>query len=243
MGMSYASLKHDGKKHLAFTGLTTKEFACLLGAFDKICETTRAKQTTTGEPRKRKPGAGRKPQLALAEDQLLFILFYLKTYPLQEVMGELFDLPTSTVNEWIHRLLPVLQQALNDLEVLPERDAKRFAEAQKASKTSKDVIIDGTERRRQRPKDKVKQSLHYSGKKKTHTDKNVLITERRTGRVSYLSKTYPGTAHDKKIADYEAIAYAPDTVLHKDTGFQGYEPAVKRTHQPKKATQSRTYRG
>jgi hypothetical protein len=37
-----------------------------------------------------------------------------------------------------------------------------------------------------RPKDKEKQKSHYSGKKKKHTVKNNVITERR-GKVLYLS--------------------------------------------------------
>jgi hypothetical protein len=40
--------------------------------------------------------------------------------------------------------------------------------------------------------------------------------------------------HDKKIADQARIPYPPGTVLYKDTGFQGYEPAVKRSCQAKK---------
>jgi hypothetical protein len=35
-----------------------------------------------------------------------------------------------------------------------------------------DLLIDGTERRRQRPKNAKKQEEYYSGKKKAHTDKN-----------------------------------------------------------------------
>jgi hypothetical protein len=35
--------------------------------------------------------------------------------------------------------------------------------------------------------------------------------------------------HDKKIVDTEPIAYPPDTILDKDTGFQGYELAVAQT--------------
>jgi hypothetical protein len=49
-----------------------------------------------------------------------------------------------------------------------------------------------------------------------------------------LSQTYVGKMHDKKIADQESISYPPGTVLYKDTGFQGYEPAVKETCQAKK---------
>jgi hypothetical protein len=62
-----------------------------------------------------------------------------------------------------------------------------------------------------------------------------VIAEKKTKRVNYLSQTYAGTAHDKKIADHENIAYAKDTILYQDTGFQGYQPNVARLRQPKKS--------
>ena len=50
--------------------------------------------------------------------------------------------------------------------------------------------------------------------------------------------------HDKKIADEEGISYPPGATLYKDTGFQGYEPAVKKTCQAKKkAAPRRTHGG
>jgi hypothetical protein len=137
----------------------------------------------------------------------------------------------SKVNEWIHRLLPLVRDGLDELRVLPERDAQ----AQAQRRTGQTVIVDGTERRRQRPKSPEKQTLHYSGKKKAHTDKNLVIAERKTTRVIYLSQTYAGTAHDKKIADHEQIVYAPHTTLYQDTGFQGYQPEVAHLRQPKKS--------
>jgi hypothetical protein len=225
MGLTYAQLKDKPKKLLAFTGLTRSEFETLLEAFRELSQ-PKADVTQRGQPRQRQLGGGRKAKLRRAEDQLLFILFYLKTYPLQEVMSELFGLEVSKVNEWIHRLLPLVRDALDTLGVLPDRDAQAFAQTQAQRETGRDVIIDGTERRRQRPKKPETQRLHYSGKKKAHTDKNVVIAERKTRRVSYLSQTYAGTAHDKKIADHEKITYAQDTILHQDTGFQGYHPMV-----------------
>ena len=128
-----------------------------------------------------------------------------------------------------------MHDALDELGVMPERNGKAFAKAQAKRKAGRDVIIDGTERRRQRPKSPEKQALHYSGKKKTHTDKNLVISEKKTKRVSYLSQTYAGTAHDKKIADHETIAYAKETIVHQDTGFQGYRPNVASIQQPKKS--------
>ena len=79
-----------------------------------------------------------------------------------------------------------------------------------------------------------KQALHYSGKKKAHTDKNVVIVDLRRKCIGFLSRTYVGKTHDKKIADSEGISYPPKAELYKDTGFQGYEPAVTRTCQAKK---------
>ncbi len=96
------------------------------------------------------------------------------------------------------------------------------------------LIIDGTERRRQRPKNPEKQEAHYSGRKKTHSDKNMVVVEVGSKRVGLLSGTYVGKAADKGIADHEGITYSPGTVLYKDSGFQGYEPAVEETRQAKK---------
>src|SRR4030081_3578865 len=59
---------------------------------------------------------------------------------------------------------------------------------------------DGTERRIQRPKDADQQKSYYSGKKKCHTVKNVLLVDKRL-IIEFLSQTYPGTMHDKRIAD------------------------------------------
>lgn len=234
MRLTYARLKDKPKKLLALTGLTRTEFEALWVAFDKVSQPP-AGLTQQGKPRKRKPGGGRKSTLSLSEDRLLFILFYLKTYPLQEVMSELFELDVSNINEWIHRLLPQLRDALDELGVLPERDAQAFAKTQAKRRAGREVIIDGTERRRQRPKSPEKQTLHYSGKKKTHTDKNLVIAEKKTKRVNYLSPTYAGTAHDKKIADVEQIVYPPGTRLYQDTGFQGYRPPGTQIRQPKKS--------
>ena len=154
-------------------------------------------------------------------------------------MGELFGISQGRANEWIHRLLPILKQALDTLGVLPERDPKKFKAKEENRKDAKDSIIDSTERRRQRPKQKEKQALHYSGKKKAHTDKNVIIATAKKKRISYLSKTYPGKTHDKKVADSEKISYPTHIGLHKDNGFQGYEPNVRKTYQPKKSLANR----
>lgn len=192
-------------------------------------------KTADGHVRRRQSGGGRKGQLGTTEQKLLFSLVYLKTYPLQALLGAMFGLSQSRVNRWLQRLLPIVKDALDELGVLPSREPQQFAEQERESQGTVELIIDGTDRRRQRPKDKAKQALHYSGKHKTHSDKNIVVVNAKTKRVGYLSQTYAGKVHDKKIVDTEPIAYPPDTILYKDTGFQGYEPKVQRSHQPKKS--------
>jgi hypothetical protein len=234
--LTYPKLKRNRRKCVALTGLTPKEFNALLPAFTRVyAEQYPAEKTMTGKLRKRQVGGGRKGVLQEAEQKLLFILVYQKTYPLQTLLGEVFELSQPRVNDWVHRLLPILKGALDELGVLPERDPVQFAQSEPQHGERPELIIDGTERRRQRPKNPEKQAAAYSGKKKTHCEKNVVIVQAKTKRVGFLSQTYVGKTHDKKIVDTEPIVYPPETNLYKDTGFQGYEPAVARSYQPKKS--------
>ncbi len=229
-------LKRNRRTLLAFTGLTFKEFKALLPPFvEAYRRMYEGEQTVTGHKRQRLAGGGRRSTLQTLEQTQLFILVYLKTYPLQVVMGELFGVSQSSANHWIHRLLPALRDALTQLGVMPQRDADQFARSERKKKESSEYIIDGTERRRQRPKNPEKQALHYSGKKKIHADKNVVIVNSQSKRVGYLSPTYAGKTHDKKVVDQEHIVYPRTTILYQDTGFQGYAPKVADCRQPKKS--------
>ena len=232
----YEELKESARKFVSFTSLTAEEFDLLLPAFERVyLRKYPGSKTKTGSVRKRKTGAGRKGSLASLEQKLLFALVYQKSYPLQSVMGELFGMGQSQANEWIHSLLPILKQALDDLGYAPERDPRKFKKKEQDRPDAVDSIIDGTERRRQRPKKAEKQAVHYSGRKKIHSDKNIVIATARKKRVSFLSQTYPGKTHDKNAADTEHISYPEHIRLHKDTGFQGYEPNVGQLLQPKKS--------
>jgi hypothetical protein len=235
--LTYATLCTRLQTFLAMTGLTPAEFRDLRPAFEMAYERAYPlDRTADGRPRQRWPGAGRPSVLSRTEDKLLFVLVYLKTYPLQVVLGQLFGISTSQANHWLQHLLPVLRSALDELGVAPERDGARLARNPAGPGA---VIIDGTERRRQRPKNAEKQARHYSGKKKAHTDKNVLLTSAADARVLFLSGTYPGATNDKRIADEERLRYPPGTTLYKDAGFQGYEPPVRKACGAKKKPRGR----
>lgn len=131
--LEYKRLKKNRRKFLALTGLTPKEFKVLLPAFRTIYEREEAGDTTrSGQRRQRQVGGGRKGHLPVLEQKLLFILVYLKVYPLQTLLGEVFELSQARVNYGVHHLLPLLQQALAVVAVRPERDPRRFARTERA---------------------------------------------------------------------------------------------------------------
>lgn len=164
--MNYDDLKTKPKEFLAVTGLNHEEFLHLLPLFEQIYRDQTAQKTTEGKPRRRQPGAGTKGKLDPIQTKLLFILAYEKGYELQTFLALHFGISQPQANYWIHRLLPVLQAALAKLEYAPERDASAVAEYLGPDDTPADLIIDGTERRRQRPQDAERQKEDYSGKKK-----------------------------------------------------------------------------
>lgn len=59
--------------------------------------------------------------------------------------------------------------------------------------------------------------------KKKHTVKNDLIINM-IGRIVFLSMTYEGSVHDKKICDEEGFEYPDGATIYQDSGFQGHSP-------------------
>ena len=168
MVFSYHQVQEHPKLLLAMTGLTRAEFYQLLPHFQYAWDQYVQQHYVDREDRQRQYGAGRsETTLVTLEDKLLFILYYVKVYPLQEILAFEFGMVQSTANEWIHILSEVLKKALDHGGYVPERDPKQL-ETVLESEAESTYGIDGTERPRQRPRDAEKQKNYYSGKKSTH---------------------------------------------------------------------------
>jgi len=234
--LKYVELKRKSKDFLAATGLTDEEFQTLLPTFEKCYQlSAKPKPKATKKSQQRASGGGRKAKLPLISDKLLFVLIYQKTFQLQTMHGLQFGLSQPQTNYWIHRLLPVLQKSLSEMGMKPERNGRKVSELIQATGGGANLSLDATERELQRPVNSEKQAEKYSGKKKTHTDKNLLLVNENTRRVVYLSATVEGKKHDKKLADESRISYPENASLTQDTGFQGYQPKAVLVQQPKKS--------
>ena len=121
MKLTYAELKQKPRILLSLTGLRVSEFEKLLVSFEKAWDSESKKKAEQPE-RKRGVGGGRKATLATMADKQLFILFYFRHYPTQEVQGYLFEMGQPQANEWVHRLSHLLNQALGYEKQLPERE-------------------------------------------------------------------------------------------------------------------------
>jgi len=232
--ISYTQIKNKPRILSSLTGLSAAAFEQLVGSFSQAYQQQLAdNEYQRDQPRQRQQGGGRKATLQSSEDKLLYILFYFKLYPIQELLGFFFGLSQAQANYWIHTLTPILNQALGYEQQLPVRKT-RDIEQVLAACPELEFILDGTERPIQRPKDKQRQRDNYSGKKRRHTVKNNVISHKPTQKIKALSPTEPGKIHDKKLADQEQYRFPADSKLWKDTGFQGYEPEGVTTYQPKK---------
>jgi len=226
--LSFKDIENNNKLLLSMTSLQRDEFHALCNYFEnawnKYDNDRRAENNGKG---------GRPPALFTIQDKLFFILFYLKSYQLQEVLGYLFGIPQSQANYWIYVLAHVLKEALGSADCLPARISSDLLE--KLNMEGKqDLVIDGTERRIQRPTDDDEQKKYYSGKKKTHTVKNLVIVGESDREIKHLSDTVEGKKHDKKVADESELEFPEDTNIIQDTGFQGYHPQGTTISQPKK---------
>jgi len=148
--------------------------------------------------RQRKIGGGRKSALGSPENQLLFILFYLKTYPTYDGLAFTFNISRGCAFESVQRLLPILKHTQKNLKVLPKRTTDDPQELLQLIQSVDHTLIDATERPLQRPQKPARQKKHYSGKKGFHTVKNTTVSD--TDKpILILGKTVPGSQHDYSL--------------------------------------------
>ena len=211
-------LLRDGRVLQAVLGTSRAEIEALIPQLEEVWQ----QQLAQRPHRQRAVGAGAKGKLAGAERKLYFILFYLKVYPTFDLLSCFFPLHSSQCCRWVHKLLPLLEQVLGRQLVLPKRQITSLAEFTAAFPGATEVLVDGMERPIQRPKQTSTNRKHYSGKKKRHTRKAIVVADTNR-RIGCLTRSKRGARHDKRLADARRVIQGlPDTVsVLADSAFQG----------------------
>jgi len=200
------------------TGITPAAFDSLLAQLTPRYQ--QADDRRKDRPgRQRRPGAGRKFTLSLA-DRLLMLLVYDRTYVPHAFLGFLFGIDDSAVGRNINPLQPLLAGLFR----IPERRVELTPEE------IRELFFDATERPTRRPK--RGQRADYSGKKKRHTLKNQVVVVRRKKkpgpgakprrlRIAAVSGTRAGKVHDKEVYDRARVIAPPGVRRTGDTGYVG----------------------
>jgi len=202
----------------ALTGLSLNEFLKLASKFGKYLE------PVFWEKRNVKFNLGRKFVLRTDEQKLFYILLYVKCYPTFDLAAFMFNVNRSSCCRWTHWFIEVLERALVKEIVLPKRKVRSMEEFMELFPALEKIYIDGTERPIRRPKYSKKQKENYSGEKKRHTKKNIIISDIKK-KIIMLSDTREGKVHDyKNLKDEEIASTIPKEVTAVlDGGFQGIQ--------------------
>jgi hypothetical protein len=164
--MDIDALRQKPAQFLALTSLTVDEFDHVLTHFEPQWERFYRYHTLEGKPRN-KPCFAEHGNATLkgTDTKLLFLLTYLKTNPLQQQQGLLFQLSQPRVSQIKTTLLTVLNQTLAQMGLLPIRNGEELAR-RLADHPYKVFAFDGLERSIPRHSDAAAQAEEYSGKKK-----------------------------------------------------------------------------
>lgn len=214
----------------AILGVTSSEFESLLPVFEHVLLEHRE-----SKERKRAVGGGRIGRIKPARNKLFFILWYLKVYPTFDVAAYVFSSSKTKTQVWVRDILPLLEKTLGRKLVLPKRKISTPEEFLAAFPAAKEVMLDGVERPTIRSQKDKTQRKHYSGKKKRHMRKNLVVADKKK-RILVLTPSKHGKVHDKRLADKANLARAlpEDVSVLADTGFQGFQHLHGNTLIPKK---------
>lgn len=230
----------DGRMMRALIGLSAEVFRELGPKFGELLRQQRAQRPG----RKTAVGSGRIGALKTDAMKLFFVLFYLKVYPTYDVLGALFGQPRGRSHDGIKEFLPILEKVLGRKVLLPVRQIRSVEEFYQRFPGVRDVFIDGAERPIPRPQKPKRNRRPYSGKKKSHQRKHVVVSDEHK-RILILTVAKPGRRHDKNLSDRAHLIQhlPPEVGVFGDTAFTGNKrsnrqiPQKGRKNQPLRETQ------
>jgi len=240
----YHKLSRKPKLFLSITGMNLHRFQGLLPQFiaaaDKFEQRRKRKVVLTGKKRLRRIGGGAQFANSLP-DRLLMLLLYYRLYLTQEFMTLLFKAEDKSVicrsiqlmRPVFEAVLPVPERARRRVLSLADKEQKRrgkrigSVEEFRHAYPELTFIIDGVEQPKRKPKAPKKRKSDYSGKKKRHTLKQIVIGTP-SGIIVDQSPSVGGRSHDFKVFkdDHAARSLCDEfkdyrVTIYGDSGFDG----------------------
>jgi hypothetical protein len=99
------------------------------------------------------------------EESVFFVSFQLKQGLNFDTLGFVFGTDGSNAHRHFVNILKLLEITLTTNDFMPKRKIKELKEFTQYLSEEDEIIIDVSEESIERPKDKIQQKAHYSGKK------------------------------------------------------------------------------
>lgn len=212
----------DDREWKATLGVDNQMFIRLTSLFERAYIELR--KASLDQVIKENPN-GHKFHFKTYENLLFFVLFCLKTSMTFDVIAFIFKMDLANAKRNFNTAIDILHYCLDIENLLPKRTfdcPDEFSYYFNGGINT--IIFDGMEQLIQRPSDYEIQRLYFSGKKKAHTIKCLIISDL-SRYIHYVSQPYIGKKHDFSIVKDE---FPPDenwfegyTIL-LDLGYQGF---------------------
>lgn len=221
--LTFTRLSKKPSQVRAFTGLTPAEFQEFAGMYQPLWEAHRRGLHKT--ERKRAVGGGRRLKLAGFNDRLLCFLVYAKLYCTYDLLGYLFDCDAATACRTVGDIRTVVGDKL--LVNRAGRRIRTIDELLQVHPELEEVLLDATEQKIPRPKNKKKRKAHHSGKKQAFTVMTQVLTTK-DSLMLHVSTPMAGRRHDvtlfKKSAVPKWLAKHKDKIrCRADGGYEGMD--------------------
>jgi hypothetical protein len=226
--MTFQKLLRKPSQVRAFTGLTVSELEEFASIYNPLWDMHRSKtqdKRLNSTSRIRSAGGGRKLSLSLFNDRLLCFMIYSKLYCTYDLMGYLFDIDAATACRTIADIRSVVGDKL-----LVNRTGRRIRtidELLSVYPELKEVVLDATEQKIPRPKNKKKRKTHHSGKKQAFTIMTQVITDKE-GVMLHVSDSMAGRGHDVRLFKKSPLPkwlskHGNKIHVRADGGYQGMQ--------------------
>jgi hypothetical protein len=167
-------------------------------------------------------GGGRKELLSIQE-QVCLCLFYLRQMPTFQVLGMLFGVSKTEANDTFHDWIPILRDVLpaSLLEQVSNNESNLLFVQEVL--TNFRLLVDSLEQPIHRHSDQQEQQKYFSGKKKQHTLKSLMIGIPEAKDIVEVEVGVPGPTADIKMFRQSQNKFDETQPFSGDKGFQGGE--------------------
>jgi hypothetical protein len=172
------------------TGLDKQKFYELLVEYEKCYLKTYGAKLS-----KRKAETRIAYCIRTEEEQLLFTLFSLKSGLTYDVLGLVCGMNGANAKRNQTAGLQILTQSLKNMGHAPKRQILTVTDLEACFPHTDELLMDATEQRIQHSSIPQKQKEYFSGKKKCHTVKSLIISDK-FRRIGYISCCTTGKQHD-----------------------------------------------